>query len=244
MAWPADGGRDGLGRSLSVDSSGQGRLRTTPPSKTPLRAAQRVGFLGKTVKMGAPARFRPDSSMLLSALRRPDDGGRTEPVVSRRPAECLQVRTAERVVFNPKVEAVAAQVEEQRARGAKETRRAGLFEQPVDDPRSERRVHHPPRRPRLGYVMIPVRQVAASQPRDVALIAPLPPGQLPKHRASGTRQVENVTKVVVVSDRRRPVVGEGVSQPGLRDVGLVVPAAKEVEVEGVHEAVSASAGDE
>ena len=53
--------------------------------------------------------------------------------------------------------------------------------------------------------MIPVRQVAARQPRDVALIASLPPGQLPKHqaehRASGTRQVENVTKVVVVSDR-------------------------------------------
>ena len=24
LAWPADGGRDGLGRSLSVDSSGQG----------------------------------------------------------------------------------------------------------------------------------------------------------------------------------------------------------------------------
>ena len=96
--------------------------------------------------------------------------------------------------------------------------------------------------------MIPVRQLAARQPRDVALIAPLPPGQLPKHqaehRAASSRQVENVTKVVVVSDRRRPVVGEGVSQPGLRDVGLVVPAAKEVEVEGVHEAVNASAGDE
>ena len=82
----------------------------------------------------------------------------------------------------------------------------------------------------------------------MALIAPLPPGQLPKHqaehRAASSRQVSNVTKVVVVSDRRRPVVGEGVSQPGLRDVGLVVPAAKEVEVEGVHEAMNASAGDE
>ena len=53
--------------------------------------------------------------------------------------------------------------------------------------------------------------MAARQPRDVALIASLPPGQLPKHqaehRASVTRQVENVTKVVVVSDRSFGAVG-------------------------------------
>ena len=59
--------------------------------------------------------------MLLSALRRPDDGGRTEPVVSRRPAECLQVRTAERVVFNPQVEATVVQVLELCELGAKGT---------------------------------------------------------------------------------------------------------------------------
>ena len=100
-----------------------------------------AGFSPSTAKMGAQARFRTDPSMWLSALRRPDDGGRTEPVVCRRPAECLQVRTAERVVFNPKVEATDVQVFEQSELGAKETRRAGLFEQPVDDPLSERRVH-------------------------------------------------------------------------------------------------------
>ena len=56
--------------------------------------------------------------MWLSALRRPDDGGRTEPVVSRRPAECLQVRTAERVVFNPKVEAAVVRMAGAAARAA------------------------------------------------------------------------------------------------------------------------------
>ena len=59
MAFPADGGTDGLGRSLSVDSSGEG-IRHHPAEKTPLRAAQRVEFLGSTAKMGAQARFRPD----------------------------------------------------------------------------------------------------------------------------------------------------------------------------------------
>ena len=144
---PLTGARTGWGaRSPSIQAARV--VRHHPAEKTPLRAAQRVGFSPSTAKMGAQARFRTDSSMWLSALRRPDDGGRTEIVVSRRPAECLQVRTSERVVFNPKVE-------EQSELGAKETRRAGLFEQPVDDPRSERRVHQMPRRPRLGYVLIP-----------------------------------------------------------------------------------------
>ena len=56
-AFPADGGTDGLGRSLSVDSSSQGRVvRHHPAEKTPLRAAQRVGFSPSTAKMGVSAR--------------------------------------------------------------------------------------------------------------------------------------------------------------------------------------------
>ena len=57
-AGPADGGRDGLGaRSPSIPAVGVGS--TTLPRKTPLRAAQRVGFSRSTAKMGVSARSGP-----------------------------------------------------------------------------------------------------------------------------------------------------------------------------------------
>ena len=60
--FPLTGARTGWGaRSPPIPAARV--VRHHPAEKTPLRAAQRVGFLGKTVKMGAPARFRPDSSM-------------------------------------------------------------------------------------------------------------------------------------------------------------------------------------
>ena len=58
VAFPADGGTDGLGRSPSGDSSGQG-IRHHPAEKTPLRAAQRLGFSPSTAKMGVSARSGP-----------------------------------------------------------------------------------------------------------------------------------------------------------------------------------------
>ena len=68
-AFPADGGTDGLGRSLSVDSSGRG-IRHHPAEKTPLRAAQRVGFSPSTAKMGVSARSgqKPDIDLAAAAL--------------------------------------------------------------------------------------------------------------------------------------------------------------------------------
>ena len=56
LAFPADGGTDGLGRSPSGDSSGRGSFRHRPAEKTPLRAAQRVGFSPSTAQMGLSAR--------------------------------------------------------------------------------------------------------------------------------------------------------------------------------------------
>ena len=52
LAWPADGGTDGLGRSPSVDSSGRGRCRHCPAEKNAAtgRSARRVS--GPTPKIG------------------------------------------------------------------------------------------------------------------------------------------------------------------------------------------------
>ena len=55
LAWPADGGTDGLGRSLSVDSSGQG-IRPTPPRKRRYGPLSASGFRRRPRKWG----FRPD----------------------------------------------------------------------------------------------------------------------------------------------------------------------------------------
>ena len=60
LAFPADGGTDGLGRSFSVDSSGQGRSPHHPAEKTPLRAAQRVGVFAVDRENGGFGPIRPD----------------------------------------------------------------------------------------------------------------------------------------------------------------------------------------
>ena len=55
-AGPADGGTDGLGRSPSGDSSGRGRVDTTPPRKRRYGPLSASGFSPSTAKMGVSAR--------------------------------------------------------------------------------------------------------------------------------------------------------------------------------------------
>ena len=70
-AGPTDRSTDGLGRSLSVDSSGQGRVRTPPRRENAATGrSARQGFSPSTAKMGVSARSgqKPDIDLAAAAL--------------------------------------------------------------------------------------------------------------------------------------------------------------------------------
>ena len=58
LAWPADGGTDGLGRSLSLDPAAR-VFDTTPPRKRRYGPLSASGFSPSTAKMGLSARSGP-----------------------------------------------------------------------------------------------------------------------------------------------------------------------------------------